>query len=56
MKYHLKLRETKKNIDWFINNALTSEFDIFVSKKVFKIMKPILTRDNKYNGYKIIYV
>jgi hypothetical protein len=54
MKFHLKLRETKKQIDWFIKNALMDgDFEIFVSKKTFKVIKPILSRANEYNGYKI---
>jgi hypothetical protein len=54
MKFHLKLRETKKQIDRFIKNALMDgDFEIFVSKKTFKVIKPILSRANEYNGYKI---
>ena len=56
MKFHLKLKETKKQIDFLIENALMDDFEIFVSKKTFKIIKPILSRSNEYNGYKIFCI
>jgi dihydrofolate reductase len=61
MKYHLKLKELRESMDWFISKRSnhfeqnTEEACLYIGKKDFKIIKPILNK-KKYKNYEIVCI
>jgi len=57
MKYYLKLRKAKNALDFYIDNAMFNERYFkpvaMVSGKIFKILKPIIPKDNIYRGFNV---
>jgi len=52
MKYHLKLKEVKNHLDYY-TDKISGDFELCVSKSIFKTIKPFLNKDNKYKNAKL---